>query len=106
MVIKSTSTITFLVSFFLDISLHNWSNSQLLFFLFTRILNDTIQVKYMILKHVIILLLAKAKTIEALKRAQTIEDLMVDKKSAKLVKQLVAALKEVNESKMDVAAGK
>ncbi|KAK2432246.1 hypothetical protein QL285_017659 [Trifolium repens] len=47
----------------------------------------------------------KAETIEALKKAQTIEDLMVDKKSAKLVKQLVAALKEGNESKMDVAAG-
>jgi hypothetical protein len=60
----------------------------------------------MILKHVIILLLGKAETIEALKKAQTIEDLMVDKKSAKLVKQLVAALKEGNESKMDVAAGK
>ncbi|WJX42600.1 hypothetical protein P8452_29812 [Trifolium repens] len=48
---------------------------------------------------------AKAKTIEALKKAQTIEDLMVDKKSAKLAKQLVAALKEGNESKMNVDAG-
>jgi hypothetical protein len=51
-------------------------------------------------------LLAKAKTIEALKKAKTVEDLMVDGKNANLVKQLVAALKEGNESKMDVATGK
>jgi DNA-binding protein H-NS len=49
---------------------------------------------------------AVAKTIEAFKKAKTIEDLMVDKQSAKLVKLLVAALKEGNQSKKDVAAGK
>ncbi|KAK2378418.1 hypothetical protein QL285_066329 [Trifolium repens] len=48
---------------------------------------------------------AVAKTIEAFKKAKTIEDLMVDKQSAKLVKLLVAALKEGNQSKKDVAAG-
>jgi hypothetical protein len=44
--------------------------------------------------------------VEALKKAKKIEGLVVDEKSAKLVKQLVAALEEETKSKMEVAAGK